>query len=506
MSSTVRYKAIVFFAGCVLLGCLLAGCGTSKQAYNPTRKFGRTELQADYTLLRNILEVKHPALYWYTPKDSMDYYFNLYYQAIGDSMTEQQFGWKVLAPLTNKVHCGHTSFGMSKAYNNWAFNKRFPSFPLFIRLWGDTMMVTANLNRKDSIFKRGTVLTHINGLSTKQLLQTLIGSMTMDGYADNVNYMRLGNNFPYYHRNIIGLSRQYEVTYLDSAGNTKKATIPLFEPQVDTTKKAAIQPQPKKQSKRERRKQRLLEKRSLVIDTLTNTAIVTLNTFSGGKLRSFMRRSFREIRQRGINDLVIDLRINGGGKVSMSTLLTKYISKKTFKIADTAVVAARSLRPYTKYIKSGFFTNIPLGLFSRRRSDGLRHFGYLERRVYKPKKRNHFDGSTYVLINGATFSASTLFAHAVKGQPGVTLVGEEAGGGAYGNTGILIPDITLPHTKMKVRLPLVRLVQYNPPAQKGRGVWPDVYVPPSYAAFMKGKDKKMEVVFELIKAQLKAVE
>ena len=126
---------------------------TSGKAYDPSRKYSWQQLQEDYSILREILESKHPSLYWYTSKDSMDHYFDSFFREIGDSMTEQQFGWKVLAPLTDKIHCGHTSFGMSRAYNNWAANKRFPSFPLFMKCWSDTMVVTNNLNRRDSILK-----------------------------------------------------------------------------------------------------------------------------------------------------------------------------------------------------------------------------------------------------------------------------------------------------------------------------------------------------------------
>ena len=86
-----------------------------------------------------------------------------------------------------------------------------------------------------------------------------------------------------------------------------------------------------------------------------------------------------------------------------------------------------------------------------------------------------------------------------KGQKNITLLGEETGGGWYGNNGIMIPDIILPNTKVRVRLPLFRLVQYNHTAIKGTGVIPDILVPTSYDALLKGYDKKMEETKKLIK-------
>ena len=62
----------------------------------------------------------------------------------------------------------------------------------------------------------------------------------------------------------------------------------------------------------------------------------------------------------------------------------------------------------------------------------------------------------------------------------------------------MIPDITLPNTHLRVRLPLFRLVQYKHIAVKGTGIIPDIYIPTNYPALINGIDKKMEVVKEMI--------
>lgn len=451
--------------------------------------------------MRNILETKHPSLYWYTPKDSMDLYFDKYYSSIKDSMTEQQFGWQVIAPLTDKIHCGHTSFGRSKAYNNWAADKKFPSFPLFLKCWNDTMAVTANLNRKDSVLKKGTLITSVNGLKNNELEEKMFEYMTEDGYANNVNYLRLSSNFPYYHRNILGISKNYAVTYIDSTGTEKKTTIPVIDVSKDSSRKKRIGVVAKKvkKDKKETRQKRLLDIRSLAVDTANNTAIVTINTFSSGSLRKFYRQTFRYIKNTGIDNVVLDIRSNGGGRIRLSTLLTKYVSRVNFKVADTSYAVTKTLRPYSKYIKQSFINNLGLFFLTKKYNDGLYHFGHWERKINKPKKVNHYAGNLYVLINGNTFSAAALFSNVVKGQPAVVLVGEETGGGWHGNNGILIPDITLPNTNLRVRLPLFRLVQYKHVAKDGRGIQPDIYISTNYDALLKGVDYKMQVVMDMIK-------
>ena len=482
----------------LLLSLLLIRCSVSRN-YNPDKKYPRQELQHDYTLLRNILEKKHPSLYWYTPKDSMDYFFDKGYKQIEDSMTELQFGWKIIAPLTHTIHCGHTSFSMSKGWNSFIKNKRIPSFPLYMKIWKDTMVVTANLNPKDSILKKGTLITGINGMRNQTMIQGIFDYLAEDGHADNVNYIRLSSNFPYFHRNVFGIYKNYSVQYFDSVGKQKKISVPVFIPGSDSLHKKIPIGNGIKLHKATR-KERLENIRSLEIDSADHLVILTLNSFSKGHLRNFFRQTFRTLKNSNLHNLAIDIRGNGGGEISNYVLLSKYIRNTPFKVADTATSVAKSLHPYARYIKNGFINSLGLTFFTGRKKDGRYHFGYWDRHTVKPKRKNHFSGNVYVLTNGLTFSASTLFCNSVKGQDNVKLVGEETGGGWYGNSGILIPDIILPNTKIKVRLPLFRLVQYHHISTKGSGVTPDIFVPPSVKDVRNNVDRKMETVKALVRA------
>jgi hypothetical protein len=490
------------FLPAIIFLIFLVGCAASKN-YNGDKKYSAPQLQQDYTLLRNILEKKHPSLYWYTPKDSMDYFFDKGYQNITDSMTELKFGWDILAPVINKIRCGHTSFGMSKGWYKFIENKTIPSFPLHLKVWGDTMVVLANLNRKDSILKKGTIITSINGMGNHELIQTMLNYLSQDGYSDNVNYVRISSNFPFYHRNVFGIYKNYRVGYIDSStGEERKTLIHMFISDSVKNKEDSLH------SKISWHKTKKLEKensRSFTIDTSINTAVITLNTFSkgGGRhLRCFFRKSFRCIRKQQIKNLILDLRSNGGGDIDMYALLTKYLRNTPFKVADSVYAIAKTLHPYSKYIKSSFFDNLGLFFFTKKHADGNYHYGYWERHLFKPKTLNHFNGKAYVLINGPTFSASTLFCNAVKGQSNIKLVGEETGGGWYGNNGIMIPDIVLPITKLRVRLPLFRIVQYHHIAEKGTGVLPDIFIPPTVEGVRKSIDRKMQITKEMIKKDI----
>ncbi len=479
----------------IIICFLFLGSSCSIKNYSPTKKLSKENLQNDFSLLIKILEEKHPSLYWYTSKDSMDLYFNRYFNEIKDSMTDQDFAWKIISPLLNKIKCGHTSVSMTKKYYKWEKQQKFKSFPYHLKIWADSMAVSRQQSLRDTFFKRGTIIKSINGLNVDMLKNRVFDCFPQDGNSTNVSYVRLSSNFPYYFRNVFGNFNNYEVNYIDSSGKNSVVVISEYNPASDTLKKvSAIKIKQVPVSKF----QKLEESRSFEIDSTGAFAIMRLNTFSKGRLRAFFRESFKQLRQNHIPNLILDIRINGGGRVSTSTLLTKYLSNTSFKVADSVYSKTNTLSPYTKYFKNKFINNLQFLFIVRKHKDSLFHLNRYESKYYNIKKRNHFNGKTYVLINGPTFSASCLFANAIKGQKGITLVGEETGGGVYGNNGMMIPDLKLPYSKLRVRIPLFRIVQFHHVKEKGSGIMPDIYVPTNYEALVKGYDKKMTLVKQLI--------
>jgi C-terminal processing protease CtpA/Prc len=328
----------------------------------------------------------------------------------------------------------------------------------------------------------------------------MLDHLSEDGYAHNVNFIRISSNFPAMHNYVFGLSKEYNILYADTSGNILSVVIPIYVPGKDTTKLTKKPDSVVNTKKIEAPKiKKITSYRSLQIDSTAQFATMRLNTFSKGRLRSFFRKSFRTIRKNHIPNLIVDIRTNGGGNVSTSTLFTKYFSDTKFKVADSVFSKINNVKPYSKYFKGKWLNNLGFAFVAKKKTDGQFHLSRYERKYFKPKVKNHFNGHAYVLINGPTFSASCLFVNAIKGQRNVSIVGEESGGGWYGNNGIFIPEVKLPNTHIRVNMPLFRVVQYRHSNQnKGKGIWPDIYIPTSYEALKKGYDMKMKVVKEMI--------
>ena len=90
-----------------------------------------------------------------------------------------------------------------------------------------------------------------------------------------------------------------------------------------------------------------------------------------------------------------------------------------------------------------------------------------------------------------------MFISQLKGQSNIKTVGEETGGGYYGNSAMHIPTIRLPNTGLQISLPLYRLVM-DAHRPKGHGIIPDIPVYPSSDAIKKGIDLKMVKIRDLI--------
>jgi hypothetical protein len=500
----------------LIAGSVLTGCGTNSRSFSPFKKYSSEQLQKDYSVYQYTLEEAHPGLYWYTSKDSMDQYFRWGREQLKDSMTEPEFR-KVLAYVTSKIGCGHTSVRASKAYSRYLDTVRiFRVFPLSFKLWSasneapfeqDTAVLSGNLNRRDSMLTRGTVITKINGVPMRKIVDTLFQFIPTDGYNYTHKYQALSNRgfFGSLYTSIYGPSNIYNIEYIDSTGRLKNRVITSYFPGADSAFRARIRQAPRipQPSRRERRKIRRNSVRLLKIDSSSKVAMMDLSSFGRGYgLKGFFHRSFRALKKNEIGHLIIDVRSNGGGSVTNSTLLTRFIADHEFKVGDSLYAITKRKR-YGNYIQNDFFNRLFMTFFTKRRKDGNYHFGYFEKHSFKPKKKNHFDGKVYILTGGNSFSATTLFASALIRQDNVTVVGEETGGGAYGNTAWLIPDVTLPETKVRFRLPLFRLVIDNNTPKDGRGVQPEVESKPTVEAIKNGMDYKIEKAMELINADKK---
>jgi C-terminal processing protease CtpA/Prc len=357
------------------------------------------------------------------------------------------------------------------------------------------MVVLRNLLGDTLPIRRGTIITAINDIKADVFIEQMKQYASTDGFSDGFKENQISASFPARFRWLYGLAENYRISFIDSAGLPAKMSLPNFFP--DKKDSSSFKKTVSIIEKKKTKKVATPSYGKVSMDTARQLAVMELNTFSHKKLPRFIRSGFKKLKQDNVDNLVIDLRSNGGGKIDNSTLLTRYIIDKPFRVADS--VSAKDLRlAYPQYTQASWIYRYFRWSFSKKKEDGRWHMQQTERKVYKPLKKNHFDGNVYILTGGTTFSASLLFLSKVYQQENVTVVGEETGGGARGNSAVMIPKITLPNSKVQLRLPLFRLISdiHLPP--NGRGIMPEVFARPGTWNIRENTDAKMEKVYALI--------
>ncbi len=482
--------------------CAAAGCSISKQKVHPV-KTDPGSLQQDLILLNKALQKYHPSLYAFCPKTEWEEAWQKSLGSIRDSLNEADFAYQIVGPLLARIRCGHTSVSLSNYFKKYQQVNPPASFPLHMKFFGDTMMVSRNLNRTDTQIKKGTIILTINGMDSREIKDRMFANLPMEGYAESVNLARLNNNFPFYHRMVMGVDSFYAIQFQDDQNLIKSSTIAAYKPGQKTKSSS--------ESKVEKIRQKpgLARKRELRIDTISRVGYMFLANFNQPLIsHHFIRKSFKTIKHHRIKHLIIDLRSNGGGVIDNEVFLARHLRNTRFRVADSAVAINRKFNGFRKYFQNDWINGMIMCLFTQKDENGLFHLSrYWEKRQFKPVHHRFFDGQIYILTGGMTFSAASLFCKTMKGQDNVLLIGEETGGSGYANNGLLIPDFRLPNSGVKIRMPLFRLVPDSTTANDGRGVIPDIVIKPSSASFKQGYDPAMTTTLSIIRKfdQLKKI-
>jgi hypothetical protein len=113
-----------------------------------------------------------------------------------------------------------------------------------------------------------------------------------------------------------------------------------------------------------------------------------------------------------------------------------------------------------------------------------------------------FKGKIYVLTNGNSFSGTGECTSLIHFHKKAVFIGEECGAGYYGNTSGFMPTLTLPNTKIRIRIPMIRYTMSVSGFPRDRGIIPDHQVSPTIEDLLNQKDTVLEFTIDLIKNDL----
>lgn len=403
-----------FIKPIVVVFILISSFGASGQPVNPElKKMSAAELRSDFLLLRDTMQKIHPAMYRYASKQSIDHIFDSCYASIQDSMSLINF-YLLTRFAVASIGDGHANSKLPREYVDgyMANTKIFPAMVMFIHSKAYVFCCKRNpaLN--------GTQLLYINGRPLKQIVQKLFSYISTDGRIESRKNWEIPEDFPLLLNAVYGSSEKYTVSYKTVANKTTTTTL-----QADTIKNFICKSpftRPGKYLK--------------LSYTPNNTAVLTLQTFfdgfleqTGENFKQFLDSAFNDIKNKKVKKILIDVRSNQGGNDDNGAFLYSYLSNKPFRYYS-------SLQTVHEQFKE-------------------EHHSLLG--IQQPKE-NHFDGKVFVLMNGRSFSGVAEFASIAKSNNRVVFIGEECGGGYYGNSSGDEAMVTLPYSQITARIPLIK--------------------------------------------------
>lgn len=463
-------------------------CQAQQKAYDIHRTYSVAEVLEDISYTEKYLLKFHPDPYRYISRDSLHAFVEATKARITRPLNEMQLRFYV-KQIVAKLGCGHTDVTGSKAYVKTVAKLSRPVLPLNTFLLDDGKLIVINNLSSDSAIAPGDEITAIDGHPTDTILKAIFSVITTDGYNQTLKKRGIRYEwFKYYYSFCYGFKSSYRVTLKQSDGNIYENTLNGISSLKDTLIL------PKKDSVHYLQKTKTC--RYSLYDAAKPLAVIDIDGFSGKHWNRFFRRSFKDIRQKGITNLVIDLRDNGGGKISNGLCMMSYLIPKTVNVPFDR---KPNLIPFNFRLKMDPGSRVTPLLFTlfmpeTIRKGRLRHFffGF-------PKHRNAYNGQLYVLINGKSFSMSCVAAAYLKDKTNAVLVGEETGGNVAGSNAIINGTLVLPNSHIRVFVPVYHIYHDVKLPKNAHGIMPDYPTEYRKEDILKGLDVDLEKVKSLIK-------
>lgn len=204
---------------------------------------------------------------------------------------------------------------------------------------------------------------------------------------------------------------------------------------------------------------------------------------------------FEALKTEGRDQLVLDLRRNGGGSTDASQGLFAYLTPTARKMKLTETFKTLDHDAYVDYIDTWDKRAINPPRFAFRKTKA----GEYELRgafsdgtdTVKPTK-SAFKGDLTILTSRDNSSGSTNLISAVRAARDVTLIGEKTGGNPAGPTAGSLFFLTLPESGIKLRVPVIRFANNSGDVADGVGLAPDIFAPDTVASLRDGRDVALE--------------
>jgi hypothetical protein len=482
----------------VTILCCIAFQVSYAQNFGSLPKIKKEKLLNDLEILFQGLDKFHSGMYWYTPKDSVDMAFEEVRKKITKDLNVLEFH-KLIAPLVALSREDHTDIDRPKIVKE-KLNSEIKLLPLRGVFLGRELYCVKNGSDFQDAELEGKIIESINGETPISIVDKIGNLFASDGFIKTVKYSDLeGFNFSTYYFYYYGQVNQFDIKFKDI--NEPVIIKPL-------NIKAINQHLNSRYEKKKNTEEKALLEYKILNDSV---AYLGIHTFDNDdikkytkekKLNVFLKHSFKSIKENKIKTLVVDVSKNSGGSEGNEGLVYSYFGENYQKYRKVRVKTQKAIldNGTDKPIKLKAFGLLERLFINKKMKDGS-----LERResigkglmAYKKEPDYKFSGKTYVVISPVTYSGGSELSNMMYTQGLATFVGQETGGGYFGNTSGYSKELVLPNSKIKVSIPALQFVMnVKPTLPFGSGVLPHYEVIPTFEEYINGENASLKYILE----------
>lgn len=448
------------------------------------KKYSVDSLKSWTTSTLDEVSTKHPGFYRYTSKERFDFLIDSTISTINEPLTTLEY-YRKIKPLFAQIGCLHTGISLSEEIQR-NLDERPNLLPIEVFVDSAMHVYVSNNYVEPETIPVGSIIKSINEQSIEIILSRLMKSIPSDGFNTSLKIRLLSLRFAHWYRSIIEENDQFDIKY-EYRGEDHFKTL--------TAVKIDVFPSQKE-----------LERdyvKSLEFQINRGTGVLTIHTFAKSVIKKydqnfkkFTDNVFAELKEKEIENLILDLRGNTGGSDTHAVMLTSYFFEEPFKYWDRIEVT-KAIAEEIKGTARIFYKKPILedSIYLWQKIWLANDFDYYE--VQKPAD-NNYDGKIYILTDGFCMSSCADVTAILAYNKKAVVIGQESGGGYQGNCSGLMPSTELP-MGIIMTIPLQKYTNaVNPNVNVGRGTVPDYPVNYTFENWINKDDLEMKEALNLI--------
>jgi Peptidase family S41 len=497
----------------VLIGIIFVfGQNLYAQNNQPPKTLTLAQQQEDFKIFRGSLNEVHVGLNWFITEKELNDLFDKTYNSLTENTPTEDYYLKLRYIMASIKH-GHGGINLVQEegvnYRLFSLAKSKKFFPFAIRIFNNRVFVAVNTSANDKI-ATGTEILSINGESISKILEKQLPLMFANGQNTSFKYGNLEGYYQFHYLYQM-MNRGVERFKIEAIPyNSKKKQTFEVEGELPQTISERFE---KITGKAISKYINLLQYR--VLDEKNKIAYLKIGSFYKGladNYEQFLDKTFTEIKQSGINHLIVDVRQNEGGGDGYWQMAYTYTTGNSLTETSGLPYVKSDKFSYFKYVENPpfqlmIFANNPYAIIDKTADGRFRlkpQFTAQDTKGYSALP-NAYSGKLYVLQDGLSFSAAIAYITTVnyelrKQNRFVKFIGDEPGDDLKSGVGSggTTADVVLPNSKVKARIPVLGGGDI-PYSMKPNAPIPDYKVIPTAKDLAEGKDAELDFTVNSIK-------